>query len=121
MDTMGNETRIEQIEGHAVDVSGIAIALKAMQERNFAERITGRALGLHQDLRLIVRPNEIILHRETRKIVSPRPEIAQDCQEMRIAEKRSEGPHAARPPFSQKNQDRFALSVERRLRAALSN
>ena len=95
VEAVSDEPGLQRMPGHAAHVAGIAAAFEAVQQHHFADGIAGGALVCTRtcvsgSVRMRRRFNGI-----AREIVLPRPEVAEDGQEVRIAEKRLEGPHSA--------------------------
>ena len=89
VESMGREAGAQRRGGHAAHVSGLARAFEAMHQD---DRGAGCTAGLYQHLHAGLRLEEAPLRRD----VSPRPEVAGDGLQMRIAEQRTEWRHQNR-------------------------
>ena len=111
VEAVRDEAGVERIPRHAADVAGLAVAFEAVQQHHFADgRAAGRCVCTRTCVSSSVRMKRFSIGKR-RKIVLARPEIAEDREKVRIAEKRFEGPHAARLLFSQRHAVRLQLRV----------
>ena len=67
-----------------------------MYQDDFADGLDEGPLRLHENLRVFRSADKAVLERVGRVVVIARPEIAEDRENVRVSEKRIEGPHAAR-------------------------
>ena len=108
VESMRDKASVECRVRHAADVPRIARPFEAMHQHDFPQRLAEGPLRLHKNLGVFLSPYETIFQRIRRLIVIARPEIAEDGEDVRIAEKRLKRPHAARP----------SIFAERRVRCA---
>jgi hypothetical protein len=101
MEAVRHKSRFERVPRHAAHVPGVAAAFEPVQQNYLACQISGGALGLDQHLRLMVGTNQPVLHRVARTIVTARPVVAEDGQQVRIGKNRLEAPWRSQTTFSQ--------------------
>jgi hypothetical protein len=99
---MRNKTGLEDVPGHAAYVSSFSASLEAVEQHNMADLFDVWALGLDENLSVLVGADELIFDRKARKLVLARPEVGENGRNVRILEERLKYPHAATLLLSQK-------------------
>jgi hypothetical protein len=90
---MDNEAGVQRLPSHAEIVAGIAGAFEAVQQHHVTHRRFHRPLRNNKNLRIGIGTNQTAIFRKWREIVPARPEIAEDCEEVRITYYRFKWPH----------------------------